>query len=115
MKRNPSRFAFAALSLALTLAACDQTSLPTTSITPDADEELARVSGQVIPGQYIVVLKDPSQFAGKTVRQTLDEMTNADGVESEHVYTSALLGFSGHLTDEALSRLKSDPMVDYIE
>ena len=111
MKHFYSRLAAGVLLAALLLSACDGAG----SLQEDLDEAPAPRNGELILGQYIVVLKDQSQFAGKTARRVLDEMTSAVGVEAIHHYQTALVGFAGALSDQALARLEDDPMVDYIE
>ena len=67
--------------------------------------------GQVIPGQYIVVLRadvaDPGAVAS--------EMARAHGLQLRHVYSAALKGFSATVPEAALTGLRRDPRVDYIE
>jgi len=111
MKHFYSRLAAGVLLAAILLSACDGTG----ALQEDLDEAPVARNGELIPGQYIVVLKDQSQFAGKTARRVLDEMTSAVGVEAIHHYETALVGFAGSLSDEALARLQHDPRVDYIE
>ncbi len=68
-------------------------------------------AGQVIPGQYIVVLyddvADPAAVA--------NEMALAHGLGLGHVYGHALKGFSATFPAGAVAALSRDPRVDYIE
>ncbi len=106
---------FSLLIVALVFTACDQAEMPTTSLSGDLEDTVAPKNGEVIPGQYIVVLKSAEEFAGKTSRQVLDEMTSATGVNEIFRYESALNGFAGTFTAAAIERLRNHPMVDYIE
>ncbi|MCH8247453.1 MAG: S8 family serine peptidase [Bacteroidetes bacterium] len=114
MKRIPFLLTCSAVVLSLSIASCDPSEVPTSSLA-DSDEEITFTNGEIIPDQYIVVLKDQSQFAGKTTRQVLDEMTTAEGVSATYRYETALLGFAAKLSSEAVARLEDDPLVDYIE
>lgn len=106
---------FSLLVLTLLFSACDQSNIPTTSLSGDLEDIAVRQNGEIIPGQYIVVLKAPEEFAGKTSRQILDEMISSNGVDEMYRYESALLGFAGTFTSAAISRLRNHPLVDYIE
>lgn len=100
-------FAFAAL----VLAGCDQATAPLA--VDDLQTAPTLQAGDAIPGQYIVVLDDA--LAGKTVRETLDEMTTMPGVQAGHTYTAALKGFAASLSPEAANALRQDDRVNYIE
>ncbi|GGR58357.1 hypothetical protein GCM10008959_20160 [Deinococcus seoulensis] len=124
----------AALALTLALAACGTT--PTATHTDGSGGALSSVRGSqnanAIAGQYIVVLKDGSVQVPVTVQSVggpLNDHLNAQAVTSlisslnldpqgadiNHVYTSALSGFSGKLSAQNLATLQADPRVDYIE
>lgn len=101
------------------------------------EEDLAGHSEALIPGQYIVVLKDDGiktiknwgarksddrasriksyeeiQFA---LRKEIQEGFNLKIEQLGKVYGSALTGFSAKLSQEELDRLEADDRVDYIE
>jgi len=97
------------------LSACDPSEAPTSALNNDVEDVLAPLAGDIVPGQYIVVLKDRSEFAGKTVRQVLDDMTSAEGIETSHVYENAIRGFAGHFSDVAIERVRNNPLVKYVE
>ena len=67
---KPIRFLVtcSAVVLLLSITSCDPAGLPTSSLA-DSDGVDAVNSGEIIPDQYIVDLKDRSQYAGKTSRQ----------------------------------------------
>lgn len=75
------------------------------------EQEPVVANGDVIPGKYIVVLDEA--VAGK--QAALREMTAKPGVESEQMYSSAVSGFAGTLTEQAKSELEKDPRIKYIE
>jgi subtilisin family serine protease len=89
------------------------TTVPT---NPDQRPKLAPVlnadSPTVIPGQYIIVFRQGTTREALMAAQRIVEQM--DG-KVEHVYTSALVGFSATLSDSALQTLRGLPLVDYIE
>ncbi len=67
---------------------------------------------EIIPNQYIVVLKKSSEIqAQSAVIQSVEGM----GGQVLFEYGSALQGFAVVLSDPALAELRANPMVDYIE
>src|SRR5262249_33271418 len=67
--------------------------------------------GTVIPGRYIVVLKDD----GTDPQTTANELGRAHGLALGHVYSRALKGFSAAIPERALAGLRRDPRVDFIQ
>jgi len=63
-------------------------------------------AGDVIPGSYIVVVKDGSDPAA---------VADARGANTKHVYRQALNGFSAKLTDAQVARLRASKKVAYVE
>jgi subtilisin family serine protease len=61
---------------------------------------------QVIPGDYIVLLKPGNQPA---------DVASAHGLERRHTYSSAVNGFAGSIPDGRLQALQNDPRVESIE
>lgn len=68
-------------------------------------------AGSVIPGQYIVVLKDGAGSPADVARA----LGKAHGLTVGHVYSHALNGFSASVPDAAVARLSKDPRVAYVE
>jgi len=101
------------IAMALVISACGTADLAEDSTTP-LDTEIAPANGEIIPGQYIVVLK-PDAAAGKTMRDLVDSYESLPGVDMNHKYLHSIAGFSGKLSPEALSALQNDSSVDYIE
>ena len=93
----------AALSLAL--AAC-------ADVGPRAatDDALPVQDAELVPGQYIVVLK-----ASAPATQIMNALVPMPGVELRHVYAAALNGFAARLSPAALAELRANPNVAYIE
>lgn len=95
---------------AVVLAACAEP----TSTRPLADVDpapvAAQAASQVIPGQYVVVLKD--RVSSRLVARNLASRVNG---ELRHVYSAALQGFSAKLSDAAVASLRADPVVSYVE
>ncbi len=71
-------------------------------------------SGQIIPGQYIVVLKNDRSALPRSAAEVSSIASNV-GALPKNIYTTALSGFSGALTDAQVRALKANPAVDYIE
>jgi len=67
--------------------------------------------GTIIPGRYIVVLKDDVADP----QATADELGRAHGLGLGFIYSSALKGFSAAIPERALAALGRDPRVDFIE
>lgn len=71
---------------------------------------LAQVEAEVIPDQYIVVLKDevdsPAELSTVVARMP--------GVAVQHVYESALKGFAATIPPQQLEALRRNPQVDFI-
>src|SRR6266545_5465304 len=91
------------LAAAFGAAACSEMSEPTNpSATPDVAYSAASDNADVIPGRFIITLRDdvnPSAVA--------DE----HGVQPDFVYTAALTGFAGAISDAAQSGLMRDARV----
>lgn len=109
----------ALLGLALTLAGCQST--PPAQSTNDAAPILGTDSPNAIPGQYIVVLEKGAGL-GMRLTSASNNLSIAssfhldpNSLNVQHVYTSALEGFAGHLEAAALSTLQQDPRVAFIE
>ena len=66
----------------------------------------AAAAGDVIPGRYIVVLRDGVDASGLAARH---------GVRPDVTYGHALNGFAGAVSPAALARLRADPNVAFIE
>jgi subtilisin family serine protease len=67
--------------------------------------------GTIIPGRYIVVLKDD----GTDARTAANELGRAHGLALGVIYSSALRGFSATVPERALAGLRRDPRIDFIE
>ena len=98
------RFAVLA-ALSLTLAACADT-----SVRPGVDAVDIAPQADLIPGQYIVVLK-----AAAPAAQVMNAVVPMPGVRIQAVYVAAINGFAAKLSPEALAQLEADPNVAYIE
>ena len=94
-----------AVAAAALLAACSDAPLPTSSIAPNAPTYVVGAS-DVIPGRFIVTLHDgvePSAVARE------------HGVAPDFVYTHALNGFAGSMSDAARAGLLADARVARVE
>ena len=68
-------------------------------------------SGEVIPGQFIVVLNDDVANPADVAQ----ELSARHGLALGHVYHVALKGFSAHIPAQRLSAVQSDPRVSFVE
>ena len=100
------RGTFALLGSALALAACSDVQDPTSARPTPGEAVRAAAPGRVIPGSYIVVLKegaDPRSVAA--VAQ----------VRPNFVYTAAINGFAAELNQGQVNALQQNPNVEYVE
>ena len=102
--------AFATVSL---IAACSESPTTSTSASTsgglapqDAPAYSAGVSAEVIPGRFIVTLRDGVSPAA---------VAREHGVSPDYVYTAALNGFAGSISDAARSGLLRDARVSRVE
>ena len=71
--------------------------------------------GEVIPGQYIVVLNDDTVNLREILTNVASQI-NIEGTEILHVYENALNGFTINVPNERIIEvLEQNPFVDYIE
>ncbi len=70
----------------------------------------ARGRSDVIPNTFIVVLKDN---AGNP-QDVANEMAKTHGLSVEHVYTTALKGYSVTIPQARLDKVKGDPRVQFV-
>jgi subtilisin family serine protease len=82
------------------------------STGPAALAPLSIGPGNIVPNQYIVVLKPT---AGLTVQASAISALEASGGKLIFQYGTALNGFAANLSDSALLELRANPQVDYIE
>lgn len=112
MKRTPLLLVGVCAWIAVIAAGCssDNPGAPDNGGTPHALLRVAPDNAR-IPGQYIVVLK--SSVNG--VPEVAAEMSRSHGLGVEHVYSSALKGFSAQIPEARLNNVLADPRVEYIE
>ena len=88
---------------------------PSSSSASSPPSSSASQMGQVIPGQYIVVLNDDTL----NLRDLLSEVAkkvNIEGTEILHIYEDVLNGFAINVPNErVIEALEQSPFVDYIE
>jgi subtilisin family serine protease len=102
------RFRHLATALAVVGAACSESAGPPVS-APTQSNVVA--SGDVIPGQYIVVLHPSVQNVERIAR----DLVEAQGGSLGFIYTHALKGFSARLSDTAADALARNPLVTSVE
>jgi subtilisin family serine protease len=104
-----SRQLVAAIAVAIGLAACSDA--PTGPAPADAPAAARGGARQVIPDRYVVVFKNGVQDAPGLARQ----LTAAHGGTMHYSYQHAIKGFAATLPAAAVSALRNNPNVAYIE
>lgn len=99
----------------LLLAACNDASAPADPESAPAVRYAAATAGSagsdVIPGEYIVVLRDSVRDAASTARS----LAAANGATLRFTYTSAVKGFAAHIPAAAVDALTRNPNVARVE
>ena len=107
--RHTRRLAWVTMvgSLALTLAACQDVAAPVANdITVPSDAQpMSSQSANAIPDEYIVVFEEGT--ADPTGRASA--LTKAHGANLRQTYTTALQGFSAHMSAQAAEAMRNDP------
>ncbi|MEN8137897.1 MAG: S8 family peptidase [Bacteroidota bacterium] len=113
-----------ALSLGLIISSCNKEEVKTNQedITQPDKASYSNISEEVIPGQYIVVLKtslnkNDVQLSYENKIQAMKSEAKQLGIEEgalKHAYGAVLNGFAAKLNEEQLKHLKSDSRVAYI-
>lgn len=89
---------------ALAVSACVDT--PTTPTSAEIPASFSASGSDVIPGRFIVTLRDGASPAA---------VARDHGVSPDYVYTAALNGFAGAMSDAARSGLLADSRVSRVE
>lgn len=89
---------------AFAVAACADT--PTTPMSAEVPPNFSASGSDVIPGRFIVTLRDGASPAA---------VSRDHGVSPDYVYTAALNGFAGAMSDAARSGLLRDARVSRVE
>lgn len=92
------------VTAALAVSACADT--PTTPMLAEAGPSFSIAGADVIPGRFIVTLRDGDSPAA---------VVRDHGVSPDYVYTAALNGFAGAISDAARSGLLRDARVTRVE
>jgi subtilisin family serine protease len=88
------------------LSACSESSNPTRhELTPDAKLSVSS-NAEVVPGRFMITLRDDANPAG---------VASEHGVRPDFVYTHALSGFAGSISDAARDGLLRDARVLRVE
>ena len=96
-----------AFLLPLALVACQDNREPLAPVIPDAAPTLSQAASDgVIPGRFIVTLREGVSPAA---------VASAYGVQPDYVYTHALNGFAGAMSDAARDGLLRDARVTRVE
>lgn len=99
------------------IAGCSQNTEP---VTIEEDIQLNVKNGDIIPGSYIVVLESNPASFNKFLRvevaavQLLSDLGISD-YTIEHVYSTAIQGFSVKMKDEDARKLQQDSRIKWLE
>lgn len=100
--------------LALTISACQDSVAPGSNSTRSlnvAPSRDAQSASSRIPDEYIVVFNDDVG----DVNGRADALAKANGASVHFTYSSALKGFSAHMSAQAAAAIENDPNVAYVE
>ncbi|MFI7025210.1 S8 family serine peptidase [Micromonospora sp. NPDC049900] len=120
MKRRGVLRRSAAAGLALATAssiitvASGQAALATTPDEPARAEVRGTERSDVVPGRYIVVLKD-QRATYTSVRTIAATLTRANGGNVRQVFGTALSGFSASMSKQQAEKVAANPAVAYVE
>lgn len=96
----------------LLFAACsDSATAPSEPAQPSLSVASDQQDGQLIPDQYIVVFNQDVTDSPALARR----LATQEGAALLHTYSAALKGFSGRMNANAAARLRSSPLVDFVE
>jgi aqualysin 1 len=114
LTRSHSVWLTAISVVALTMSACQDVSSPAASVahTPNSAPSRNATAADVrIPDEYIVVFNDDvADVAGRA-----KALAQANGGDVHFTYSSALKGFSAHMSAQAATAILNDPHVAYVE
>lgn len=96
---------FASAAVVFTLTACTDASVPTAPVSPTSSTAAA-IGGDVIPGRFIVTLREGASPAG---------VARDHGVRPDFTYSRVLNGFAGPMSEAARSGLLRDARVSRVE
>ena len=83
-------------------------------VQPSAPLRMAP-AGVGIPGRYIVVFRDDRVSSARAVRAKIAVARGAAGTSVQQVYGSALFGYAAQLSDAALTQVRRDPDVAFVQ
>ncbi|MEO3776863.1 S8 family serine peptidase [Micromonospora sp. B11E3] len=84
------------------------------TLTAPARPQAREGVGAVVPGRYIVKLKN-DKATPKATRSAVNALTKSNGGTVRKVFTSGLRGYSAQLTPAQAKRLAADPDVEYVQ
>ncbi|GAA3114507.1 serine protease [Planomonospora alba] len=120
MRRNGNRSHRLARTLAVTGLACallGGTAMAAEAATAAAPESgpVRRPSGELVPGQYIVVLEEGAAQGAAEVREEAEELTGERGGEVARTFSAGVEGFAVRASEREARLLAGDPDVAYVE
>ena len=129
MKRSATLKTLLVLTASLMLWGCSNNpSSVVNKATPQTTDLVSMQTDNIIPGQYVIVLKEAGALKSNS-SANYDQATayakskavaimNDNGISSGKIklaYGTAIFGFSANLTDQEVALLKADKRVSYIE
>lgn len=129
MKRSATLKTLLVLTASLMIWGCSNN--PTSVVdqtAPQTSDIVAMQSATIIPGQYVVVLKEAGALKTNSsakyddavayAKSQASAIMNENGISSGKIilaYGTALMGFAANLTDQEVIALRADKRVSYIE
>lgn len=101
---------FALMALAVVLAGGTALSQALPGGAPNTPLQMRPVEGGIIPGEYIVVLKEDAPAAV----QAANELASRYGLDIKRTYQSALKGFAARIPAGRLEAVEADPRVLFV-
>ncbi len=132
MNRFSKLLTLGVLSLGVTLSSCEKEESTKPNNTNNEQASILEdvKHGDLVPGQYIVVLKETSSVAKKSATfinyeasqdamrayaSSLLSSKKSSEASLRRVYSSAIQGFSAKMDDATLESLKANPDVAYVQ
>ncbi|GII06113.1 serine protease [Planobispora takensis] len=99
----------------LAVALLGGTGLATAAHAADKPGTVRKPAGQLVSGQYIVVLKNGTAVSSTAVRQQAGKLTTRRGGKVARTFAGGIKGFTVRASEAQARMLAGDPTVAYVE